>query len=155
MSVLSLDTLQIDHATAADARAIGALLRTADLPDADFAEHLANFLVARCEGRVVGAVGLERHGAEGLLRSLVVDPSQRSCGLGTELVRRIEVLARELGLQTLHLLTTTAEDFFARRGYARVARAGAPAAIAATGEFRTLCPVSAVYLRRDLAAPSP
>jgi amino-acid N-acetyltransferase len=132
----------------ADAAAIAALLRGAELPHEDFAGHLAQFLVARRGGAVVGAVGLERHGRNALLRSLVVAPAQRGAGVGGRLVNRLEGRARHLGVRRFYLLTTTAEAFFARRGFRRIARAAVPAAIAATREFRSLCPVSAVCMAR-------
>lgn len=141
----------ISAALPADAAAIAALLRGADLPHRDFAGHLAHFLVVRQAGEVVGAVGLERHGRNALLRSLVVAPAQRGAGLGGRLVRRLEDRARFLGLRRLYLLTTTAEAFFARRGFRRIARGAVPAAIAATREFRSLCPVSAVCMARAVA----
>jgi amino-acid N-acetyltransferase len=138
----------ISAATPADAAAIAALLRGADLPHEDFAEHLAHFLVARRGGEVIGAVGLERHGRNALLRSLVVAPAQRGAGLGGRLVNRLEGMAQHLGMRRFYLLTTTAETFFARRGFRRIARARVPAALAATREFRSLCPVSAVCMAR-------
>jgi amino-acid N-acetyltransferase len=45
------------------------------------------------------------------------------------------------------VLTTTAERFCAARGFERIDRGDVPGPIAATAEFRTLCPASAVCLR--------
>jgi len=137
-----------------DVPAIGALLDAADLPAEDFAGHLAHFLVARAEGAVVGAAGFERHGPAALLRSLVVAPGRRGAGLGGELVRRLAVQARREGVEQFYLLTTTAEEFFARRGFRKIARAAVPAAIAATAEFHRLCPASAACLTRAAAEPA-
>lgn len=139
----------VERANRADAPAIGALLRAAALPDEDFAAHLAHFLVARRNGVVVGAVGAEVYGAEALLRSLVVAPGQRGGGIGGTLVQRLEREAAVWGVQRWWLLTTTAERFFARRGFRTTPRADAPAAIAATREFRGLCPSVAVCLSRE------
>jgi len=134
-----------------DAAGIRALLRAADLPDEDFADHLAHFLVARRNGAVVGAVGFERHGRAALLRSLVVAPAARGAGLGGRLVTRLAEAAARAGAARFFLLTTTAEEFFARRGFRRIERARVPAAIAATREFHSLCPASAVCLTRRVA----
>jgi len=134
-----------------DAAAIGALLRAADLPAEDFAGHLAHFLVARRGGAVVGAVGLELHGRDALLRSLVVAPAERGAGLGGRLVDRLAAAARRRGARRFYLLTTTAEAFFAHRGFRRIERDAVPAAIAATQEFHSLCPVSAVCMTRPVA----
>jgi len=138
-----------------DAAAIGALLRAADLPAEDFADHLAHFLVARAGGAVVGAVGFERHGRAALLRSLVVAPARRGAGLGDALVRRLAARARRDRVDRFYLLTTTAEAFFARRGFAKIARGEVPAAIAGTREFQSLCPVSAVCMTRTVGAHQP
>jgi protein-tyrosine-phosphatase len=56
-------------------------------------------------------------------------------------------------VRTLYLLTTTAEPFFAKHGYARAAREAAPAAIRATREFSGICPSSSAFMSRDLARP--
>ena len=61
-----------------------------------------------------------------------------------------EAHAAEKGVETLYLLTTTAADFFARRGYEAVPRSAAPAAIAATPQFRDLCPASSVLMRKTI-----
>lgn len=140
----------IAAAAPADAAAIGALLRAADLPAEDFAAHLDHFLVARRDGAVVGAVGGELCGTDALLRSLVVAPELRGHGLGGRLVSRLAAAVRHRGGRQFYLLTTTAEGFFARRGFRRVDRARVPPAIAATREFRSLCPVSAVCMGRPV-----
>jgi amino-acid N-acetyltransferase len=143
--------IAISVAAPDDAAAIAALLRDAGLPHEDFAGHLAHFLVARRAGAVVGAVGFERHGRSALLRSLVVVTALRGNGLGDQLVRRLAAVARRKGVGRFYLLTTTAEAFFAGRGFQRVARQAVPAAIAATREFNSLCPVSAVCMTRAVA----
>ena len=145
------DTIAISAAAPEDAAAIGVLLREAELPHEDFAGHLAHFLVARRAGAVVGAVGFELHGRDALLRSLVVAPALRGHGLGDRLVRRLAAVSRREGVTRFYLLTTTAEAFFARRGFKKIARPAVPAAIAATREFNSLCPVSAVCMTRAVA----
>ena len=143
--------LLIKPARGTDGPAIAALLRAADLPHEDIGPHLANFLVARVGDEVVGAVGLEVHGADALLRSLVVAPELRGRSVGAGLTQTIMDRARGLGVRRLFLLTTTAEKFFLRRGFAVVARGIVPPALAATQEFRCLCPATAVCLARTLA----
>jgi amino-acid N-acetyltransferase len=140
----------IEPAQPADVTAVGTLLRLAGLPREDFAAHLTHFLVAREAGAVVGAVGLERYGPDALLRSLVVAPARRSCGLGNRLVQSLTDFADRVGVKDFYLLTTTAGVFFAARGFRACRREDVPAAIAATEEFRTLCPASAVCLARPV-----
>ena len=140
--------IAISAAGPADESAIASLLRDAGLPHEDFAEHLANFLVARGAGEIVGAAGFEFHGGDALLRSLVVAPAHRGTGLGGELADRLTAEARRRGVRQFYLLTTTAEAFFARRGFRKIARQSVPAAIGDTREFKSLCPSSAICMTR-------
>lgn len=132
--------------------AIRALLEEAELPAVDLSpDLLARFLVARDpDGVVIGAVGLEVFGEAGLLRSLVVRSTWRGGGLGGLLVDELERAASAAGVTDLYLLTTTAAPFFAARGYRAVDRGRVPSAVAASGEFRVLCPESAVCQHKRL-----
>jgi amino-acid N-acetyltransferase len=143
--------VEISPARAEDLAAIAALLQEAELPSADFAQLLERFLVARAEGRVVGAVGCEVGGAHALLRSLVVAPEWRGKGLGGRLVDRLERLASTWGVEQWWLLTTTAEAFFAARGFRVVPRCAAPETVRATGQFNGGCGEAAVCLTRECA----
>lgn len=149
------DGIVIEAAGAADEPGIAALLREAGLPHGDFAAHVAYFLVARDEsGAVVGAVGAEvaaGGGEEALLRSLVVAPRLRGAGLGGRLVAELERRAAAWGVRRWWLLTTTAEVFFTARGFGRVERCAAPAAIRTTGQFSGGCSSAAVCMTREWA----
>ena len=105
------------------------------------------------ENAPIAVCGLECYGADGLLRSLAVDPAYRGRGLGHLLVRRAETEAARQGATALFLLTTTAADFFARLGYESIPRAQAPAAIAQTTQFSSLCPASSAFMRKRLTPP--
>jgi len=130
-----------------------ALLAAAGLPTDDLGEvDLERFFVAQSGGGATGLVGLELYGADALLRSLVVREQARGTGLGSALVAHVEDYARANGVRSIYLLTTTAADYFARRGYRTVDRALAPERIRATREFRDLCPASAVFMHKDLTA---
>jgi amino-acid N-acetyltransferase len=138
--------------------AIRSLLQAADLPTADLEHGAASsvrFWVLRDGARVIGAVGLERFGSAGLLRSLVVDRSRRGEGLGIALVRTLERESAAAGIDQLVLLTQTARPFFERLGYVVIDRPSAPEAIRASTEFRALCPASATCMSRNLDPPSP
>lgn len=95
-------------------------------------------------------MGLEVLGPFGLLRSLAVDPAHRGTGLGRRLCEHITAHARLQGIDTLYLLTTTAEGFFRKHGFHVADRAGVPEAVLATEEFRHLCPSTAVCMVRHL-----
>lgn len=146
--------MQIDRLKAQHKPRLLALLDGAKLPFEDLIGHeLDTFLAATAEdGSLLGAIGLESYGDAGLLRSLVVDSGQRGRGLGVALTRELERRAQEQGIRTLYLLTTTAAEFFPKLGYEPCDRASVPASIAATEEFRSLCPDTAVCLLKRLAS---
>src|SRR5689334_23095836 len=106
-----------------DLPALTALLGAAGLPTADLGLPGQDYLLAFQGGALVGSVGLEKRGALGLLRSLAVVPEQRRRGLGGQLYDRIVAHAAASGVGEAYLLTTTAERFFAARGFERVERA--------------------------------
>lgn len=148
--------IELRRACGADLPAIVALLDRCALPTGDLdAPLLAGFCVA--EGRtdsgpqLVGVIGWERLGDGALLRSLAVAAEQRGAGLAARLVDWSEAAARAQGAATAYLLTTTAADYFLRRGYAEVARADVPPSVAGHAQFRSLCPASARCLARPLA----
>ena len=97
--------------------------------------------------------GLAVCGADALLRSVAVRPGWRQQGLGEALVRRVVRRAEERALGALYLLTTTAEHYFPRSGFEAVARDAVPAGVAATVEFRSACPASAVAMAKPLRPP--
>ena len=141
-----------EPARPADFAAIVRLLDDAALPHADLTpEHLAHFLVLRDGDAIAGVVGMEVRDDAGLLRSLAVAADRRGGGLASRLVDALEARARASGIRTLYLLTTTAEGFFARLGYAPADRATVPAAILATEEFRSICPSTAACMAKPLA----
>src|SRR3546814_20113737 len=81
-----------------------------------------------------------------LLRSFIVGEGPLAAGLGRSMLSALERAAADNGATRLYLLTTTAESFFGRFGYAPLPRASAPAEITDSAEFRSLCPASAAFL---------
>jgi amino-acid N-acetyltransferase len=134
-----------------DLPAVAGLLEASGLPSRDVsAAMLEHYLVARRGTALVGVIGLEPLGDVGLLRSAAVAAAERGRGLGVALTRELERRARAVGIRRVFLLTTTAEAFFARLGYAPVPRDQAPPAIQGTTEYRELCAATAVVMARDL-----
>jgi amino-acid N-acetyltransferase len=128
-----------------------ALLEAAQLPTSDLTDaHCDHFFYAGPESAPTGLVGLELFGDVALLRSLVVSPEARSSGVGSELVQFAETHAHSLGVSSVYLLTTTAEDFFLRRGYSKAERERAPPAIRTSREFAGLCPASSAFMSKQL-----
>ncbi len=130
--------------------AIRNLLRSSGLPTEDIVKADIRWFVSESRDYVTGVVGVEVFGNAGLLRSLTVTPDMRGSGTGAELVRYLEQWCREQGMRELVLLTQTAAQFFARRGYSHVERKAVPAAVQTSAEFRTLCPASATCMEKRL-----
>lgn len=142
--------VSIRPARPADLKAMGELLEAAGLPMVGVAEHLPGFVVAEAAGALAGLAGLEVHGDDGLLRSVVVDPAYRGRGLGSRLTERILEAARTTELRRVYLLTTTAEDYFPSHGFRRIRRDDASPDVKRSVEFREACPASAVTMVLDL-----
>lgn len=139
-----------ENARASDLNAIRALLSANALPVDDVDEHVADFVVAKCEGATIGTVGLEYAGDAALLRSLCVAPSHRGQAIGAQLLAFIEAKAASRDVRALYLLTTSSAAFFEHHGFSATPRADAPSGIRGTAQFRTLCPASAVCMRKAL-----
>lgn len=97
-------------------------------------------------GEIAGMAALEVRDVDALLRSVAVHPDWRGQRLGETLVRRLMDEGRQRQLRALYLLTTTAERFFPKFGFERIERDIVPDGIAATQEFRTMCPASAIVM---------
>lgn len=128
-----------------------ALLTQCDLPTEDLeSRHFDHFFGCGHAGDLKGIVGLEIFGLVALLRSLAVLEEARGLGCGKALVAKAESYAKEKGVRELYLLTTTAELFFFRLGYASAERCLAPESIKCTKEFSDLCPDSAIFMMKKL-----
>lgn len=129
---------------------VESLLDENGLPSRDVRSKPDCFYVGYADGDAVGVGGVEAYGPDALLRSVVVAESKRGEGFGTALCDALEAEARAEGVETLFLLTTTASDFFADRGYAEIERTDAPDAVRETTEFDDLCPATASCMRKSL-----
>lgn len=127
------------------------LLAACALPVADLLPSSpVRFFGIRLQGTLVAVVGLELHPPAALLRSLAVTPAFRGRGHARQLVAFAESFAVEQGVDTLYLLTTTAEAYFLGLGFTPASRSAAPPAIQATSEFSGLCPASSAFLSKQL-----
>jgi amino-acid N-acetyltransferase len=140
-----VDAPVIRRAEPHDLPAVLALLAEADLPADGAAEHFDSFFVADDGGRIVASAGLELRGDAALLRSLVVAADARGNGLGAALLRRAlhEAESRAKGV---YALTTTAEAYLSRFGFARVPRESLPAELLESRELQGACPASAAVM---------
>lgn len=138
-------------ATASDLQRVRDLLTAASLPLDGLDEQFGpGYVLATDRDQIVGAMGIERYGPYGLLRSAVTRQDWRGRGLGQALTDERIAWARSQQMKALYLLTTTAADFFTRFGFERVERPLVPDEIRRSREFASACPESAVVMVRTL-----
>ena len=99
---------------------------------------------------LVGMAGVELYGNHALVRSVCVEETYRSKGMAELLTAQIENYAKQNGADSLYLLTTTAENYFKRKGFIKTDRNEIPQAIMQTSEFSTVCPSSATVMMKNL-----
>lgn len=147
--------LQIESARATDGDDVLRLLTESGLPPDGLLDHLATALVARQNGRIVGSAALEVYPDGALLRSVAVARERQGEGIGQRLTEAAMRLAQERRLPAIYLLTTTAEQFFPRFGFERIARSEVPRTVQTSVEFTSACPSSATVMRKSLeSAPA-
>jgi amino-acid N-acetyltransferase len=138
-------------ASASDLPKILALLSRAGLPTQGVDSHvLPDFVIAEDDGTLVGVVGLEVYRDSALLRSAAVEEGWRGSGVGRALIDRALALSHERGIRDVFLLTTTAEHYFPRFGFACIGRESVPEAVQTSIEFQGACPSTAVIMRRSV-----
>ncbi len=142
--------MQIRSATDSDLSAVESLLAASDLPTDGVRDNFSSFLVADDNGAIAGAIGLEKYGPVALLRSAVVAPDHRGSGVGRRLVEQLLQRAEEAGVDDLYLLTTTAEKYFPKFGFARTTRSAVPDSLKSSAEFRGACPDTAIVMSRPI-----
>jgi len=136
--------IAIESARTSDLPSVRDLILAAGLPLDGFGAVPTETYVARDRGVVVGTASLETHGGDGLLRSVAVDEIRRGERIGAALAGAAEARAREAGLAGVYLLTETAPDFFAHRGYVVIDRDAGPGPIMASVEWSVGCGDTAV-----------
>lgn len=149
------ETIIVRDASQNDWPDVRRLLEQAGLPVSDLGpDRLEDFLVAERSGKgesgTLGTIGLQRFDQTGLLRSLVVNRSERNSGLGRRLISALEANASCKGIKDLWLLTIDAEQYFEGLGYETMSRDSAPESIRNTAEFSGLCPDGAYVMRKIL-----
>ena len=124
------------------------LLKKNNLPTEDLNPGTQLFVVEE-DDKVVATVAVEYDYNDALLRSLCVSQEKRNSGVGNELVSFIEEYVRQQGVQNIFLLTTTAADFFKKRGYTIIDRSNVPKFIRNTKEYSVIC-ASSTLMRTAL-----
>lgn len=119
------------------------------LPVTDIGENTVLYLLKEGD-QPVGTAGLDIFEDCALLRSISVISPVRGKGYGKALNGQIEQYAKESGISCLYLITNTAKDFFNSQGYCVIDRAGAPDAVKQTDQFSSLCPSTAVVMKKRI-----
>ena len=142
---------KVRSAKTSDVAAIESLLLASQLLPEGIKDHIANFLVAEEEGKIIGVGGFENcGGGVGLLRSIAVLQERQNQGIAAQLYEQVAAHACHSGVSGLYLLTTTAQGYFAKLGFECIERAKAPESIRNTNQFRDLCPDTAVLMFRTV-----
>jgi amino-acid N-acetyltransferase len=143
----------IEPAMKGELPALEALLAEAGLPT-DVAPDLADLLVVRHQGNIVGCAGMEIRGADALFRSLAVNPAYRGAGVGRRIYEALVERARAKGVEKAYLLTTTIAPLAASWGFQRIERETVPASIRETAQFQGACCASALAMWQNLRSCS-
>lgn len=126
-----------------------AILQQQKLPTSDIDEDKLLYLLMNDE-TAIGTAGLEIFEDCALLRSVSVIKEEQGKGYGKIINHQMEKYAKESGIDCMYLLTTTAKDFFDKQGYCAFKREESPEAIKQTAEFSSLCPSSAIVMKKKL-----
>jgi amino-acid N-acetyltransferase len=127
------------------------LLKKNNLPTEDIDAGTQLFVVEESD-KVIATVAVEYDYDNALLRSLSVSQEKRKSGIGAELVSFIEDYVQKQGVQNIFLLTTTAADFFSKRGYKTIDRSNVPDFIKNTKEYSVICASSSTLMKKKLCA---
>lgn len=147
-----MSDITITPATAADLEPIKALLEANSLPTAGVDEHWKTFIVARDGETMVACGGAEAYQFAALLRSIAVLPDYRSHGIGRRIVRQLLDRLASRGLREFYLLTTTAEEYFRKRGFKTIDRDEVHPQLLSSREFQDACPTTATCMRLVMLA---
>jgi len=129
---MSNRTLRLQRADEETIAYVETLLDKNGLPSDDVEPGRNRFYIGYDGDTRVGVGGVERHGTDGLLRSVVIERSARGTDTERALCEALESKVEADGVERLYLLTTTAAEFFGDCGYVETDRTTAPNAIRQT-----------------------
>ena len=125
------------------------LLKQHGLPVSDIDDDKLLYLLMDGE-KIIGTAGLEIFEDCALLRSVSVIKEEQGKGYGKVINEQIEKYVKESGINCLYLLTATAKDFFDKQGYCVIKREESPEALKQTAAFTSLCPASAMVMKKRI-----
>ena len=126
-----------------------AILKKNNLPTEDISDTTKLF-AAIDNNKVLGTIGVEFYGSTALLRSFAVTEEARNKGIGNALFLFLEEFIKQNASTNMVLLTTTAAEYFAKKGFEKIEREKTPAEIKDRSEFTATCPSSAIVMKKDL-----
>jgi len=84
---------------------------------------------------------------------VAVSEGFRKYKIARRLVNDLTKQVRLEGVKELYLITTTADSYFEKQGYERISRDNVPAEIAQLQQFSSICPSSAVVMKKAIEKP--
>jgi len=131
-------------------RAIIHLLASNNLPTSDIYQKNISLFVGLQDNEIIATIGIEIYEKVALLRSLCVKEGFKNQHFGKKMLTHLLTVCAKEKIEMLYLLTTTAERYFLRHGFEKIARENTPFIIQQTHEFKDICPSSAVVMRLTL-----
>lgn len=125
------------------------VLEANGLPTQDLLERRQFFYVLTRDDLPVAFGGYALRGSDVLLRSIVVPVALRGQGHGARMLDALMTAAAQAGASHAWLLTMT-PTFFQRHGFTARSRSECPPDVAATPEFRSICPATASLMSQKL-----
>ena len=94
------------------------LLARASLSKRGIEQNIDNFLVVESpEKKIIGTVGIEPVGKDGLLRSLVLSSEKWNAKVGLNFIELAVAYGKQKGYENLYLLTNSSLPFFEYIGF--------------------------------------
>ncbi|UOE93957.1 GNAT family N-acetyltransferase [Alkalihalobacillus sp. LMS39] len=116
------------------------LVAKAGLEEKGIEQHIHDFLVVEEQQKIVGTVGIEHLGVDGLLRSLVIQSESWNAKIGLEFLEVALQFAKQKGVETLYLLTKQSIQFFEYLGFHEVKEEEVPEKIRQSPHFHQYVP---------------
>lgn len=112
------------------------LVAKAGISEQGIENNIKDFLVVEdANKQIIGTVGIEPLGVDGLLRSLVIKSENWNAKIGLEFVQLAIAYAKQKGIETLYLLTNRSIPFFEYLGFKAVEEAAIPAHLKESNHF--------------------
>jgi SAM-dependent methyltransferase/N-acetylglutamate synthase-like GNAT family acetyltransferase len=139
--------INVRAARAEDRAATAQLLAASGLPEAGLEKAFGDALVAEHNGFLLGVIAFERYDRDALVRSFAVAQGWRKRNVGARLWSELHQRAKQSGISTFYLLTTTIPELARRAGFETIAREDVPAPVRKSVEFELIGCASAVTMR--------